>query len=209
MKQKWFSDMNFSEFKIIKTERACPLCYSKNTADKIYSFDPFHVLYCDTCDMSYLSPILGQKEITAIYSSDTYYSGGDFIGYSDYGLYEKAHSITYRSLLKKIQKMGITGGSLLEVGCGTGFFLKEAIKYFSYRAGLEMGRNSAKIASNWADEISIGPLEHYRGKRKFNLIVALQVIEHIPEPLKFLEMCMALLTKNGKLLISTPDMGSP
>jgi len=159
--------------------------------------------------MWYLSPLPDQEMLLSIYSGNDYYSGRNGPGYTDYISYARAHAFTYGRLLRQLSRKGITGGSLLEIGCGMGYFLKTASKHFPYRAGIEMAEEAANAASRWADEMTLGTLETYKKDKRFDLVVALQVIEHVPDPLAFLERCRELIKDGGHLLITTPDMGSP
>jgi 2-polyprenyl-3-methyl-5-hydroxy-6-metoxy-1,4-benzoquinol methylase len=98
-------------------------------------------------------------------------------------------------------------GKLLDVGCGNGAFLKA----FS------------KINTNWdlygfdlndihkSEILSIKNVKSFFCKdlkdinEKFDLISLVHVLEHIPNPIKFLDDVRKLLTPNGKLLIQVPD----
>jgi len=39
--------------------------------------------------------------------------------------------------MKELHKRNVTGGKLLEIGCGFGFLLDEAKNYFDYRIGTD------------------------------------------------------------------------
>src|SRR5436190_1705782 len=81
------------------------------------------------------------------------------------------------------QKRQLTGGDLLEIGCGYGYLLEEARGFFRTRTGLEMSHDAAAIASRRADRVYEGGLEQLPAGEKFDCIIATHVIEHVYDPL--------------------------
>jgi hypothetical protein len=62
-----------------------------------------------------------------VYREPSYYEGGES-GYADtsYAAQEFALRAMFQRLLQNLAKRGLTGGDLLEVGCGYGHLLDEA-----------------------------------------------------------------------------------
>lgn len=141
------------------------------------------------------------------YRSGDYFAGGE-CGYSDvsYAVQERALRATFRRLLNNLRKRQLTGGDLLEVGCSYGFLLDEAKGFFRSRMGLEFSHEAAAIASTRADRIYEGGLEQLPADKKFDCIIATQVIEHVYDPVTFLEKMASHAMPNGTIVLATPDI---
>lgn len=181
------------------------MCHS-GSHSRAYSFPPFAVVRCKDCDFYYLSPRLVESEMLRAYS-DAYFAGGGQ-GYVDYSVQERSLRKTFRRLLVEIQKRGLTGGRLLEIGCGYGYFLDEARGHFKLRVGTDYSRRALEEARPLADRVYEGGVDELPEGERFDCIVATQVIEHIYEPLPFLEKLRGRLRDGGSIVMATPDMGS-
>ena len=54
---------------------------------------------------------------------------------------------------------GLTGGDLLEIGCGYGYLLDEARAFFERRVGTEFSPQGAEIARATGAEVFVGGIE--------------------------------------------------
>ena len=70
------------------------------------------------------------------YMKEDYFEGGE-AGYDSYADQEASLRMTFRRLLSELSERGICGGSVLDVGCGYGYFLSEASDHFSKRFGTD------------------------------------------------------------------------
>lgn len=92
---------------------------------------------------------------------------------------------------------------ILDVGCGTGSYLK-LLKKFGQVLGLEPNQSMAKYCQNQGLEIVNCQIENYQSKQKFDLITLFDVLEHIKDDRKTIRMLTNLLNKDGYLLITVP-----
>lgn len=184
---------------------ACPICTSNRASNAIYAEPPFSVVSCLECGLYYLTPRLAEASIEAVYRSDAYFDGE---GYADYDMQGDALSGTFRDVVKRIHSIGLAGGRLLEVGCADGYFLKQARGRFSRIEATEYSEAAANRAALYSDEIHLGGLDEIPRQRRYDLIVAFHVFEHVYEPLKFLRKARALLTPDGHILIAVPPIDS-
>src|SRR4029078_1499335 len=102
------------------------------------------------------------------------------------------------------------GGKLLDVGCAYGFFLPEARRNFDVSriepapaAAAHCRQQGLNVLTGVADEASLDNLG------KMDVIVLLDVIEHLPEPYETLALCARHLNPDGVILLTTGDFGSP
>jgi 2-polyprenyl-3-methyl-5-hydroxy-6-metoxy-1,4-benzoquinol methylase len=185
-------------------QTACPLCGSQENR-RLYEFAPFAVVRCAGCRLYYLTPRVSESDLIRHYSRD-YFAGGDR-NYADYSGQEAALRITFRQLLRQMAKRELTGGALLEIGCGYGYLLDEAGPFFDRRVGTDFSPQAAAQANQKADRVYAGGIEQVRVGESFNCIIATQVIEHVYQPIQFLESLRGHLVKGGSLLLTTPNMG--
>ena len=129
----------------------CPLCHSAEDVIA-YRFDPYAVVRCQMCGFYYLSPRLTEIAMLDIYRNDDYFEGAAS-GYSSYIEQEGALRTTFRRFLTNLRQRGLTGGSLLEVGCGYGYLLDEARHDFSRRVGTDFSALAATEARRYADQV--------------------------------------------------------
>jgi SAM-dependent methyltransferase len=101
-------------------------------------------------------------------------------------------------------------GALLDIGCGNGSFLQAYGRANpGWRmTGLELdARNRACVESiPGVTHLHVGPIESL--DQKFDLIVMIHALEHIPNPVAFLRSLLEKLNPEGRLLIQVPDLST-
>jgi SAM-dependent methyltransferase len=99
-------------------------------------------------------------------------------------------------------------GALLDIGCGNGAFMRAfgGRRPHWQMTGLELdGRNQASItAIPGVVKLHVGALESV--KTRFDLIVLVHALEHIPHPIRFLREICSRLNPGGMILIEVPDV---
>jgi SAM-dependent methyltransferase len=143
-----------------------------------------------------------------VYRQTSYYEGGAHgYAHTSYLDQERALRATFQRLLRNLARRGLTGGDLLEIGCGYGYLLDEARLFFNRRVGTEFSTRAAEIASATGAEVFVGGLEQIPSERKFDSVIATQVIEHVYEPLLFVKRLAGHTNPGGHILLATPDIG--
>jgi SAM-dependent methyltransferase len=93
--------------------------------------------------------------------------------------------------------------NVLEIGCYTGTLLQSLPKRLRLH-GVELNEAAARIAASRGVEIVAASAAELPGiSAKFDAIIACDVIEHLENPLAFLEQLRSRLTPQGRLLITT------
>jgi SAM-dependent methyltransferase len=186
---------------------ACPLC-GTFAADRSFerAFHPYALARCRQCRFHFLSPRPPRAQMLERYRAEQYYQGA---GYDDYARSAPALRKTFDPLLRWLERRALIGGELLEVGCGHGYFLEHVHARFERIEATEMAESAARTAERHAARVYVGGIEAVPQDRRYDLIVALQVLEHVYEPLVFLNELRAKLRPKGHVLIGVPDMGSP
>lgn len=172
--------------------------------------DSFPLVDCPRCGLRYVSPRLSQEALKDLYSRDYFQSTSSVTaGYDDY-LKDRENLIkTARKKLKLIKRYK-EGGSLLDIGCAVGFFLKVC-----QDEGFEvMGVELSPFAAHYAKEslglrVLVGQLlDLSLPSESFDVITMWDVIEHLPDPLTELREIERLLRPEGILVIMTPNIAS-
>lgn len=97
--------------------------------------------------------------------------------------------------------------TLLEIGCGSGKFLKKIRSKNVQAVGLELNEDMVSLCQNDGLNVTNESLSDfkYKNKNKFNTVCVFQVIEHVYYVQDFIEDMLYCLKENGKLIISTPN----
>ncbi len=105
----------------------------------------------------------------------------------------------------------VPGGRLLEIGCGTGFFLAELGRYFE-TCGIDTSEFALEHARRNCPQADI---RYMKGEdvatfapESFDAVVARHVFEHMREPGMVLEGCYRILKPGGFLLFIVPNTAS-
>lgn len=101
-------------------------------------------------------------------------------------------------------------GSLLDVGCGNGAFLRSFGERFPawslYGYELQESRRQVILALPGVEGFLHGPFEEQRGT--FDAVSMLYVVEHLLDPLRTLRHVFSLLRPGGFFLLQTADLAA-
>ena len=108
-----------------------------------------------------------------------------------------------RMLLRIIARLldGLEDVRILDVGCGSGLFL-DALEPFGDVRGVESDEASVETSGRWRSRIHNGELTATGDS--YDLILLLDVLEHIDEPADLVRTAMGRLSERGYLLATTP-----
>ncbi|HCU06762.1 MAG TPA: bifunctional 3-demethylubiquinol 3-O-methyltransferase/2-polyprenyl-6-hydroxyphenol methylase [Holosporales bacterium] len=118
--------------------------------------------------------------------------------------------------LTRIKKLDTDSGqpykelSILDVGCGPGLLSEPLARLGAHVTGIDASDHFLKAAVNHAAEqklsidYQLSSIEDTLKKsKKYDVVCALEVIEHVDNVDRFLQSCMELLKSDGVLFIST------
>ncbi|MCP4696195.1 MAG: class I SAM-dependent methyltransferase [Gammaproteobacteria bacterium] len=197
----------------IQEHPPCPLCGADSPLPgKEYVFEPFRVVQCTACKLWYLSPRLREEEMLKAYADPLYLQGGGEYGYSNpRGTYldqEDSLRKTFRRFVQALHKKRLTGGHLLEIGCGYGFLLAEAQAFFQSVTGADFDERAVARVRESGSQAIQGGIDDLPLGKQYDLIVSASVIEHVYRPLDFVKKLREFLTYKGWMVFATPQMNS-
>jgi SAM-dependent methyltransferase len=190
---------------------ACPLCKGPSefhafAFDTEYFTTPdrFEYRHCGACDVLFVTPMLADK-LDLIYPKN-YYSfdeGGEKNAVTR--IKEWLDARLLRQILKTIPGDTIR---ILDVGGGTGW-LASLVRTIDRRVTFTqiVDLDAAAKAKAECDGHSyfLGRIEDYRSDEPFDLVLMLNLIEHVAHPDEVLASTQALLSERGRVLIKTPN----
>jgi SAM-dependent methyltransferase len=109
-------------------------------------------------------------------------------------------------LLRKIRSIldGVGHARILDVGCGAGLFF-DALEQFGRPEGIESDPAAVDKSGKWKSHIVVGELDDsYEPTSPFDLILILDVLEHISKPDQLLRRAAEFLAPGGRIIVTTP-----
>ena len=144
-----------------------------------------------------------------------YYKSDDYISHTDSkrNFFEKAYHLVKKiSLAQKIKLINACGSSektLLDIGCGTGDFLKIAQDNQWQIFGIEPNAQARTIANYKTGNrvFDTEALSKFQPE-SFDVITLWHVLEHLPNLEQQIQIFKKALKKDGTLIIAVPNHGS-
>ena len=190
----------------------CPLCNSghfhdyKKIKDHSISKEIFSISECTSCHLLFTNPVPDQEHIIHYYKSETYISHTDKANNIVNLLYKAIRQFTLKRKISLIKKFG--GNKLLDIGCGTGKFLEEALKNGFEINGVETDVTARANQSYLIDNQIFNSINAVPKSTKFDLITLWHVLEHIHHLQDQFENISELLKPNGFIFIAVPNPDS-
>lgn len=196
------------------TARPCPSCTAIETV-KLENFANYYPLVkCNNCTLVYI-PI----EFTANQLQDYYENATSIKMLNDfYATRKKQTNLVYSHRLAQVSAYLPQNNKVirvLEIGCGNGDFLyqlKQANPEKSFELyGIEPNAESCAAATNREIKVYQGLADHTDSANLFtpefyDLVLCFEIIEHLVYPSILFKNIYKSLLKDGKLLLTTPNI---
>lgn len=187
--------MNRDLVNIKKT--CCPVCENNNLQPYKIGTD-FELSKCTKCKLVF-SPVVPTNEELAKYYEKYAYEGVSELS--------PITTIRFREWLEKFESFRKLN-KILDVGCGRGEFLEEAQKFGWNVTGSEYSETAVNILKAKNITVISGDIEEYLTTDYFDVIVSIEVIEHLKNPLQNTNKMFSLLRPGGLLFLTTPNRKS-
>lgn len=168
----------------------------------------FRLMACRRCDGWTSWPRPSSEEQAALHNADAY-------GEHPYLVHRRANT---RALERRcamildriggvVDAAGLRGERILDVGCDTGQFVIAAAKRLG---AVPVGVDVASSAVAMATEAGVYALcttvdEAPAALRDFRLVTAVDLIEHVTEPVRFFKSIQERLHRDGVIYVETPN----
>ena len=212
------------------SESKCPLCnsiglFSFKGRDLLYNKpEIYKYMLCSSCAAEYQEPMPTFDEIVRYYPDDygvyTKIPPLKHFSFSKLGVLHYKYNYTdlnipwlFRLLSPVISAFKyrdairfIPNGKGLDIGCGNGKFIRD-MNFLGWQfEGVEFNPIAVDICRQAGLKVFHGDLHTAAFMdNSFNLVTARQVIEHIPDPVNFMNEIARILKSGGRLLLKTPN----
>lgn len=176
--------------------------------DDAVSGEYFQLMQCNTCGLVFTNPRPTEEEAPQYYESEEYISHSNTQEGIINKMYHLVRKVNIRKKFSLVQSL-TAGGTLLDVGCGTGEFLNYAKRRGWKVAGVE----PAERARNFARQrygLSVSDPQDLcsMSAGSFNVITLWHVLEHVHSLRSYAERLSAILKKGGVLIVAVPNRRS-
>ncbi|PIQ69015.1 MAG: hypothetical protein COV91_00815 [Candidatus Taylorbacteria bacterium CG11_big_fil_rev_8_21_14_0_20_46_11] len=165
----------------------------------------FNVIECAVCKFKHIYPLLSKNKLDEFYSK-SFYSKERPTYFREREEDERWWTETYSEVLDLFAKE-VTGRSLLDIGSGPGYFLKNAAKKGWNVEGVEPSDKACDYSKSLGFEVknSFFSPELFQNHKKFDVVNIALVLEHVPSPIDFLEGVKKILKPGGIVCITCPN----
>ncbi len=190
---------------------ACFRCDDEGA--ELFAVDPFAARQCRSCGLVFISPRLNEAGRTALYDAPEYFQGKVYSEGedSDEGGMATALQRTWISgRLALLAEHGVSTGNLVEVGCAYGMFAEAAIAQGFSVSAVEFSADGAEqTRERLGIEVHHGELlTSPHGEASADVLVAWDVLEHVPNPAEFLSRAFEVVRPGGVVAFSLPYVTS-
>jgi 2-polyprenyl-3-methyl-5-hydroxy-6-metoxy-1,4-benzoquinol methylase len=177
---------------------SCVLCGSPEIFLYHLISDNINIFKCKNCKTQFMNPQYTDEYLKNYYSS---YS-------SDEPKWEEALlycSDYYLSIIEKYIKTG----RLLDIGTGKGYMLSAAKKRKWHAEGYDVDKQWNEMVSKKLNvNLRSGDFNSLNWEAKFDVVIMHHVIEHLKNPVHYLNKIHELLNKDGILFLVLPNINS-
>ena len=205
---------NLFSLERLSMDHICPLCRHNSTSlytNQLRFEQQADVLRCSHCSLIYLDQ--NSFQFPADFYETQYHQ--TYLTHIDpeildpdkyYQKMQKASAIW----TNKIKGMLSGTETVLDIGCSTGHLLTGIQDSAAAVFGHELSRKEVEFCQKKLGlNVDSKPLEERFPPQSFDLITLIFVLEHIGEPISFLQNLKKYLKPNGKLVIVVPNILDP
>lgn len=195
---------------------SCPLCSSESIhflcrcRDNLVTRKEFDIYACPDCRACFTQDSPDEKDISGYYESDEYISHDDKAG----GLINRIYFLSRKFMIRKkriiVEKAsGVRNGTLLDIGCGTGYFAGTMKKYGWKVNCIEPNKKAAQYAAaTFGLEVFDPRKIKSLPDNSYDCITLWHVLEHFHNPVDYLNDIYRLLKPDGTCFVALPNCSS-
>lgn len=193
----------------------CPLCSSSsvsfkfNIKDNFISGEVFPLNKCNSCGFLFTQDHPDKDEISRYYESESYISHSN----TSEGLINKIYKTVRKLMLRRKTRLvknvtGLDNGRILDVGSGTGHFLKSMKDAGWKTTGIEINQSASEFSTSAFNIPVYNSIDDLSGDMKFDCISLWHVLEHFQDPEEYISKLKRHLNPGGVFIIALPNSDS-
>jgi len=187
-----------------KTVDRCPICDSSDYEHELEKHG-IPLVKCTNCELRFHTKI--PADSNDIYQAPDYTVSTKEESEEHFN-YRRERFGRERTRLLEEHCGDLSDKTLLDVGCGNGYFLSVAKEVCARCVGSEFSAHLREFAQEKTGlTVYSEPLEEFP-ERDFDIITAFDVVEHISTPVSFMQAASDLLAPGGYILLYTPNFDS-
>ena len=192
----------------------CPACGSDKlkqhleVKDHFLTKEIFQLKKCDSCELVFTTPRPSIDKIGDYYKSEEYVSHSSTKKGVVNSIYNLVRNHTLNKKVKLVRSL-VSGKELLDVGSGTGHFLKRAQDDGFSVSGLEPDADARRVGKEQLGVELQDLSELYNlPKQNYDALTMWHVLEHVYDLKKDTEQFVSLIKRGGVLIIAVPNYTS-
>jgi SAM-dependent methyltransferase len=190
---------------VVSGPARCLVCDQEPPFEGLFARGGWKLVRCPRCGLVFQDPQPDDAVLERAYYHDPEFSEALFGAYREWTL-EQARL--------KLRLLEATAGELapgraLDVGCSSGAWLEVSAKRGWRATGIEPGAQTAAAARERGLDVRTGTLEALAptlAGEQFDLITYWDVLEHLRDPRRELELAATLLAPDGVLAATMPNV---
>lgn len=110
-------------------------------------------------------------------------------------------------ILEHFQADTLSNRSIIDIGCGGGLVCEPFVRMGAAVTGIDADENAISVATDHAASQDLS-IKYIHGTAEevpqtFDVVLALEIIEHVPDPEAFVQTCFNLCNPGGIIIFST------
>jgi len=185
----------------------CPVCAGSNL-ETVYDLASVHfedavpglVVRCASCFLWF--KLLNDPDgIPKAYTGEY----GDDETARTYLLSTAARNLFRDALTKVKGRLPAPRPRLLDLGAGPGVLIEEALRMGFEAEGVDHCESNVEAARNRGLNVRLAAAEDLDDQESFDVVTMMDIIEHVPDPLRILSAAQRALKPGGELVVYTPN----
>ena len=168
----------------------------------------FQVMKCLNCGHVQLSPVPSEGDQRDFYKQDL--QSRKQSGTPDMDLWKRKTLIDTTRHVNWVVEKAPAGASVLDIGSGFGFFVDSLHNEGYFSTGLEVGNERFELAKhNLQGTFIKGTVNKgfvKNNKQKYQIVTLFHVLEHVENPIEFINQCFELVSSDGWFLVEVPNL---
>ena len=160
---------------------------------------------CGSCGVHFPNPFPSSDEVRNYYGNQLVHNEWEEVHYVEES---EERAAGWSKVASRLTRLNGGPGELLEVGPAAGHLMAAARGQGWSVMGVEASPKFTRLLQERGLPHHEGTLETFETDRRFDLIVMLDVLEHLHDPVADLARCAELLDVDGSVVVATCDIGS-